>query len=86
MGLSWDESRLVRTAAYFAGGCPPASPSPLISLRDGPWGPDESAVADFTLEAGDVVVLGTDGLLDNLFPKQIAALVAAGLAQGVGVQ
>ncbi|CAH0475012.1 unnamed protein product [Peronospora belbahrii] len=37
--------------------------------------PGMGEVYDLEAQEGDVIVLGTDGLLDNLFPKQIASLL-----------
>ena len=36
--------------------------------------------------AGDVIVLGTDGLFDNVFDPEVAALVAASLQAGMDPQ
>ncbi|KAL7682701.1 putative PPM-type phosphatase domain, protein phosphatase 2C [Plasmopara halstedii] len=36
---------------------------------------DMGEIFDLEIQEGDVVVLGTDGLFDNLFPKQIASLL-----------
>ncbi|ETL40689.1 hypothetical protein, variant 3 [Phytophthora nicotianae CJ01A1] len=37
--------------------------------------PEMGEVYDLETQEGDVIVLGTDGLFDNLFPKQIASLL-----------
>ncbi|CAH0492578.1 unnamed protein product [Peronospora farinosa] len=37
--------------------------------------PEMGEVYDVETQEGDVIVLGTDGLFDNLFPKQIASLL-----------
>ncbi|CAI5709700.1 hypothetical protein KXD40_005436 [Peronospora effusa] len=37
--------------------------------------PEMGEVYDVETQEGDVIVLGTDGLFDNLFPKQIACLL-----------
>jgi protein phosphatase PTC7 len=67
---------------------PPSLPSPLQHSFNTPYqlgapgtvGGDDPAAADVysvDAEAGDVVVLATDGVLDNLWPHEIEALVAA---------
>jgi protein phosphatase PTC7 len=44
--------------------------------------PESSAMGKVQVEPGDVVVLGSDGLWDNLFPQQIADIVSAANAEG----
>eukprot|EP00667_Euglena_gracilis_P020716 EG_transcript_22468 len=38
--------------------------------------PDQAAVSSVQLQEGDLVVMGSDGLFDNLFPTEIAQIVA----------
>ncbi|CAI9103997.1 OLC1v1002599C1 [Oldenlandia corymbosa var. corymbosa] len=38
------------------------------------------------LDEGDIVVLATDGIFDNLYEKEIAAIVTSSLEAGTGVQ
>jgi len=49
--------------------------APPASAGRQPYGdqPEQSAVSTVQLQDGDVVVLGSDGLFDNLFPHEIAA-------------
>lgn len=47
-------------------------------FRDGPWDAEEIQVA---LEDGDVVVVGTDGLFDNMFTYDIEPVVVRWLAE-----
>lgn len=44
--------------------------------------PEDSAEGSVQLQQGDVIVMGSDGLFDNLFPKRIAEIVAHAVAQG----
>ena len=37
--------------------------------------PSQSETTQLRMRCGDVVILATDGVLDNLFERQIAALV-----------
>ena len=48
--------------------------------------PESSAMGKVQVEPGDVVVLGSDGLWDNLFPQQIADIVSAANAEGLGIR
>jgi len=52
--------------------------APPASAGRQPYGdqPEQSAVSTVQLQEGDVVVLGSDGLFDNLFPHEIAAAAA----------
>jgi len=52
--------------------------APPASAGRQPYGdqPEQSAVSTVQLQDGDVVVLGSDGLFDNLFPHEIAAAAA----------
>lgn len=38
--------------------------------------PERGEVASHELQIGDVIVMGTDGLWDNMFPDKILELVA----------
>ncbi|XP_075499611.1 putative protein phosphatase 2C 55 [Primulina tabacum] len=44
-------------------------------------GPELAEDLEVVVEAGDVIVAGTDGLFDNLFPEEIAAMVEISLEQ-----
>ncbi|XP_073302728.1 probable protein phosphatase 2C 55 [Primulina huaijiensis] len=44
-------------------------------------GPELAEDLEVAVKAGDVIVAGTDGLFDNLFPEEIAAMVEISLEQ-----
>ena len=47
----------------------------LDGLPHGEDRPEDAEVYRMQLEQGDIIVMGTDGLLDNLWPKQILAYI-----------
>ncbi len=40
---------------------------------------DDADTSSFALQPGDIVVLGSDGLFDNVWDEQLKDVVAAGL-------
>ncbi len=42
-------------------------------------GPDDAECVELQVVEGDVVVVATDGVLDNLFPAEIVAIVKEGM-------
>uniref|UniRef100_A0A7S4GLE4 Protein phosphatase n=1 Tax=Eutreptiella gymnastica TaxID=73025 RepID=A0A7S4GLE4_9EUGL len=52
--------------------------APPPNWGSSPYGdqPEQSAVSSVQLQEGDLVVLGSDGLFDNLFPNEIAEIVS----------
>ena len=57
--------------------------------KDGSDSPEDGVVGRFEIKLEDIIIMGTDGLWDNLFEKEIAQLVVwksdmANLAKNIG--
>lgn len=48
--------------------------------------PSSAQVFNFSVEAGDVIIAGTDGLFDNLYANEVTAVVVHAVRAGLGPQ